>query len=78
MENIKNLSTELLTALNYHIGFTGYGSTAFDTEPEKKLTETEIEEYKDLIEEEKKYRQEAYHQSVLEVTGEDINEKFYT
>lgn len=68
---IADLPDVIVDALNYHIGFTGQGPTLLDVKPERELTQIEIEQYRDLIEEEKAFRRGAFRQACIQTIGED-------
>lgn len=69
--DVSKLPTNLLEALNYHIGLTGCGPTLLEDKPVRVLTPEEIVQYTELIESEKKIRRDCFRQACIEVLGED-------
>jgi len=63
--------------MNYEIGFTGNGTSLLDIKPEfdkPVLPEELVLALSDVFNAESEFRRKAWRDSVLEVTGEDIDD----
>lgn len=65
-----NIPEDTARALNRYIGLTGCGPTRLDLEY-RDPTQTELDEYAEVISEEKAARAEAWKQAILSVLGEE-------